>query len=746
LSKDSEPGMLRLMGPPPEPKVLYPEPRLDAVEGLAIIRGTTFFAATGRGDLMPPGAPQVGLFSDDTRFLSQLELRVNGQRPIVLSSTTMGADMARVELTVRGGSLSGENLDLPINTIYFHREQLLDRNRLYDIFDIQNFHDAAVTLDVELLFAADFMDIFQVRGLLRGKSGRYFCPDVHDSCVRLQYEGLDERTRSTELCFAPQPQVLEGRRAQWKLRLPPRASDRITTTITMEVSAAVGKALRPAASPPASMAVARRHSLARHTEWAENCTRLRSDNQVFDAMLETSSEDFYALRMPEDRGTAIAAGVPWFAALFGRDSLLSSYETLLLDPELARGTLRVLASYQGHVANDERDEDPGKILHERRSGEMTATNEVAFGHSYGSVDATPLFLILAHEYFRWTGDGALLHELKEPLKAATNWLLHYGDLDGDGLIEYCRRNPMGLFNQGWKDSGDANRHSDGRIAQPPVALVEVQGYAVRALAGVSELLNLLDEHALARPAKERSDALRRLIEECFWLEDRAYYAMALDRDKSPLRVDSSNPGHLLFCSAISSQRGRQVADRLLGKDLFCGWGIRTLSRKESYFNPMSYHCGSVWPHDNAIIGYGMARYGFHREAAMVFQALYDAALHFREYRLPELFCGIDRRFKSDPVHYPVSCSPQAWAAGTPFLLLTGLLGLRPNADRSELAIVDPHLPPFLQTLRIENLRVGSSRVALDFKRDGERTHCNVVDVQGKDVTISIVFPSASGQR
>jgi glycogen debranching enzyme len=730
------------MAPPPEPKVLYPEPQLDAAEGLAIIRGSTFFAATRRGDLMPPGAPQVGLFCDDTRFLSHLELRINGQEPIVLSSTTKGADMARVEITVRGGSASGENLDLPVNTVYLHREQLLDRDRLHDILEIQNFHDAAVTLKIELFFSADFMDIFQVRGLLRGKSGRYFTPEVNDASVCLRYEGLDERSRSTELCFDPQPQVLEAQRAQWELRLPPQCSDRITTMIIMQVSAA-GEPSQASASQQETLEDSRLHSAAGHRQWVENCTRLRTDNQIFNVLLETAAEDFYALRMTENRGTAVAAGVPWFAALFGRDSILSSYETLLLDPELAQGTLRVLASYQGQVQNDERDEDPGKILHERRSGEMTATNEVAFGRSYGSVDATPLFLILLHEYFGWTGDRAFLLELKEPLKAATNWILHYGDLDGDALIEYCRRNPKGLFNQGWKDSGDANRHRDGRIAQPPIALVEVQGYVVRALAGAAELLGLLGEHELMTRAKHRSDQLRYLIERRFWLEDRAYYAMALDRDKSPLRVDGSNPGHLLFSSAITTERARQVTERLLGKGLFCGWGIRTLSCEENAFNPMSYHCGSVWPHDNAIIGYGMARYGFHREASIIFQALYGAALHFREYRLPELFCGIERDLKSEPVHYPVSCSPQAWAAGAPFLLLTGLLGLQPNADRRELAIVDPHLPPFLSTLQIENLRIGSSRVALDFKREGERTHCNVADVHGTELKISIVFPSLS---
>lgn len=747
MKETMESNALRLMEPPPEPKLRYPEPLLDAEEGLATIRGSTFFAANRHGDLTPPGAPQVGLFCQDTRFLSWLQLYVNGQEPIVLSSTTLGSDMARVELTVRGGSVSGDNLDLPVNTVYVHREQLLDRDRLYDILDVQNFHDAAVTLNLELFFASDFMDIFQVRGLIRGKSGRYFCPEVGDETVSLRYDGLDGRTRTTTLSFAPKPHLLEGQRAQWQLRLAAHASHRILATISMKGNPTAAE--QPQANVDSRTEVqgqqnleeARRYSVQRHQEWVDGCTRLRSNNDIFDAMLETSAEDFYALRMPEEQDTAVAAGVPWFAALFGRDSLLSSYETLLLDPELARGTLRVLASYQGQEENDERDEDPGKILHERRSGEMTATDEVAFGRSYGSVDATPLFLILAHEYFRWTGDRALLRELKEPIKSATNWILQYGDLDGDGLIEYCRRSPKGLFNQGWKDSGDANRHSDGRIAQPPMALVEVQGYGVRALTGVAELLEMLDEHDLGTQALARADELRRLIEERFWLEDREYYAMALDRDKRPLQVDGSNPGHLLFSSAISQQRGRQVMERLLQDGLFSGWGIRTLSCKEKAFNPMSYHCGSVWPHDNAIIGYGMARYGLHREASTVFQSLYDAALHFREYRLPELFCGIERQLKSEPVHYPVSCSPQAWAAGGPFLLLTGMLGLQPNADRGELAIVDPHLPSFLQKLRIENLRIGRSRIALDFKRDGERTHCNIVGVRGPEIRISIVFPA-----
>lgn len=733
---------LQTMAAPEEPKRAYPDPPPSSVEPVALIRGTTFFAANRRGDLVPPGAPHIGLFHNDTRFLSQLELRVNAQEPIVLSSTTVDADNSRIELTIRGGTVRGKNLDLPINAVYIHREQLLDSRHFYDLVQIQSFHDEEVPLTIELRFAADFMDIFQVRGLLRGKSGTYFQPDIHDTHVRLVYEGLDRRARVTDLCFDPAPAKVEGNRVVWKRKLAPHGRSRLSTTVTMHLSdAAKWTPVDVPLKTRPTFEEMHARSAMQNADWRQSCTHFRSDNDIFDVLLHTSTEDFYSLRMPEAAGTAIAAGVPWFAALFGRDSLLSSYETLLLDPELACGTLRVLASYQGQEKNDERDEDPGKILHERRAGEMTATKEVAFGRSYGSVDSTPLFLILAHKYFHWTADVQLLRELKPALKAAANWILEYGDLDGDGLIEYCRRNPKGLFNQGWKDSGDANRHSDGRLAEPPIALVEEQGYCVRALRGAQELLSLLGEDEFAGRAQSRAEELQRLIDERFWLEDRGYYAMALDRDKEPLRVDSSNPGHLLFSHAINGDRAWQVAKRLLSNGLFSGWGIRTLSSAERYYNPMSYHCGSVWPHDNAVIGYGMARYGFYTEASEVFQALYDAALRFRDYRLPELFCGVERQPKSEPVHYPVSCSPQAWAAGAPFLLLMGMLGLQPSAHRGELAIIDPHLPPFIGRLRISNLRVGAARVALEFQREGERTYCNVADVRGKDLKISIEFPS-----
>src|ERR1700761_7332144 len=396
--------------PPIEPKLAYPEPMLVSVDLLSLIQGTTFFAGTRGGDLSPSGAPHIGLFRNDTRFLSRYELLINQQEPVVLSSSTEGPDCSRIELTVRGRSVPGENLDLPINTIYVHREQFLDTDHLYDVIEVENFHDAHVPLTVELAFSADFMDIFQVRGLLRGKSGSYFEPTVSDMTVSFRYLGLDEVVRLTELSFAPAPSTLRGDRAIWNFSLAPRTVARLTATIAMAAAHERSKTGPQISS--SSFEDVRASSSRRHCEWRKSCTEFHSDNEIFDLLLRTSTEDFFALRIGEPTGTAVAAGVPWFAALFGRDSLLSAYEALILDPKLARGTLHVLGSYQGRVCNDERDEDPGKILHERRSGEMTATNEVAFGRSYGSVDATPLFLILAEEYFRWTADYDLLRDLK----------------------------------------------------------------------------------------------------------------------------------------------------------------------------------------------------------------------------------------------------------------------------------------------------------------------------------------------
>ena len=737
---------LRPISAPPEPRFLYTEPHLSNVESLALIKGRTFFVSDRSGNLMPPSAPHIGLFREDTRYLSQVELLVNGHPPVVLSATTEGAYANRVELTVKG-SVHGAGLDIPVNTVFVHREQILESESLYDILQLQNFHSEKARLVIEITYDADFMDIFQVRGIIRGKSGRYFEPLIADAQMTFVYEGLDDRVRATALSFDPTPVRISGRTVRWEFDLEPRGSVRITSTI---VTQAFRKHLLPSsfntssANPPwmSEREKVEEHEEKLHlglTSWEQSCTRFKSNNEIFNAMLCTSLQDFYSLQIPEGTEKTIAAGVPWFAALFGRDSLISSFQTLALNPTLARGTLRSLAACQGQVECADNDEQPGKILHEQRCGEMSVSGEVAFGRNYGSVDATPLFIILLSEYFQWTGDRELLEEMRPSLTAALNWLIEYGDMDGDGLIEYRRKTEKGLLNQGWKDSGDAMAHADGTLAQAPIALVEEQGYAADAFRRAASLMRLLADSEQADRLTECSSDLMRKMEQSFWLAENQYYAMALDRDKRPLAVISSNPGHLLFTHTIQDQRTRHVVTKLTGHGLFSGWGIRTLSEEERTYNPMSYHRGSVWPHDNSLTAFGMARYGYKQEASAIFSALFETSLHFREYLLPELFCGNQRHHRDEPVQYPVSCSPQAWASGTPILILTALLGLEPDASNGELRIVNPRLPEFLTFLEVRELRVGNSRIDLDFLRQGDRTFCRVVGQRGKELAVNVSY-------
>jgi glycogen debranching enzyme len=411
----------------------------------------------------------------------------------------------------------------------------------------------------------------------------------------------------------------------------------------------------------------------------------------------------------------------------------------VLNPQLASETLRVLARHQGKEKDDWRDEEPGKILHEYREGEMTRAREMPFGPYYGSVDSTPLWLILLSETFNWTADEHLVQDMLPHAHQALDWIDNYGDLDGDGFVEYQRRSPRGLVNQGWKDSWDANMHRDGEVAKPPIALCEIQGYVYEAKYRIASLMRSFGEVRTAEKLKKDTTDLARRFDKAFWMPQRGFYAMALDRDKRQLQVISSNPGHLLFARILSQERARAVAQRFMQPDLFSGWGVRTMSQEERVFNPLSYHRGSVWPHDNSIVAHGMALYEFREPALRLFTGLVQAALNFRDYRLPELFCGIQRREHDEPVQYPVSCSPQAWASGAIFLLLTSVLGIRPSAPRKELNIVNPVLPDWLDYLKIRNLRIGGSRVGLDFTRTGNRTFCNVVDVEGDKLLVNVTF-------
>ncbi len=724
--------LIEIPSPYPEPRIAYKNAEPRKVNNLTLIDGKTFLSTTMAGDIMPPGAPDAGFFFDDTRFLSRLELRVDGYRTVVLSSSTEQTFASQIELTT-GQSTLRDSYEIPENTVHIRREQLLGSDTLYDNLTFENFNFNELELVIELAYEADFMDVFQVRGVARQQMGQYYKPIVQRDSIVFHYCGLDKVARDTVIHLSPEPEQVNGTTARWRLRLPPFKRFQIQTTVVPYVETKRSRAGRPDFGQQLR---SRRELFA---QWEAQCTHFNSSNRIFDTMMGTAKGDFHALQIPENREHVIAAGIPWFATMFGRDSIIAAYQSLPLSPQLAIETLRVLARYQGKEKNDWRDEEPGKILHEYREGEMTQAGEMPFGPYYGSVDATPLWLILLSETFNWTADEQLVMDLLPNAYRALEWIDHYGDLDGDGFVEYLRRSPKGLTNQGWKDSWDAIMHRDGEVAKPPIALCEVQGYVYEAKYRMASLMRSFGDIKTADRLKREAADMARRFEKAFWMPGRGFYAIALDANKRQCQVISSNPGHLLFTRMLPQERARSVTQRFMRPEMFSGWGWRTVSQEERVFNPLSYHRGSVWPHDNSIVAHGMALYEFREPANQVFNALFQAALNFRDYRLPELFCGIERREYDEPVQYPVSCSPQAWASGAIFLLLSSVLGIRPSAHRKELNIVNPTLPEFLDSLNMRNLRIGNSRVGLDFTRRGDRTFCNVVDIEGDKLLVNVAF-------
>jgi glycogen debranching enzyme len=733
VSKLPEERLEPIACPHIDPRHAFQKGESRKVNNLTLIDGKTFLSTVVSGDIMPPGAPDVGFFHDDTRFLSELELRVEGQRTIVLSAATEKTYASQIELTT-GNIALRESYEVPENTIHIRREQLLASDVFFDQVSFDNFDLRDVTFEVDMRFDADFVDVFQVRGCERDRCGQYYRPIVRGNTLTFHYRGLDGLVRQTVIEMNPPPDRIDGRTAHWKLHLPSRKRTDLRVTVTP-----LAQALKSRSPKRPDFAASLRARRVAYDEWERGSTQFHSSNGVFDTALATAVSDFHALQIPDGDQHIIAAGIPWFATIFGRDSIIAAYQALSINPQLAVETLRVLARYQGKELNNWQDEEPGKILHEYRGGEMTRNGEMPFGPYYGSVDATPLFLVLLSETFHWTADERLVEDLIPAAYRALDWIDKYGDLDGDGFVEYLRRSPKGLANQGWKDSWDANMHRDGRVAKPPIALAEVQGYVYDAKYRMSSLLRSFGDTGTADKLKRDAAELARRFEKSFWMPARGFYAMALDAEKRPLEVIASNAGHLLFSRIIGKERARTVGARLMKDDMFSGWGVRTMSRDERVFNPLSYHRGSVWPHDNSLIAHGMALNEMRDHAAQCLTTLFQAAMKYRDYRLPELFCGVQRREWDDPVHYPVSCSPQAWASGAMFLILSSVLGIRPSAARKELNILNPKLPDWLDFLQIRNLRIGQTRVGLDFTRRGDRTFCNVVEMEGEKLLVNVAF-------
>lgn len=687
--------------------------------------GDTFAIFDQHGDIRPGENGEQGLYHDGTRFLSEVLLKLEGHRPFFLSSTIRD-DNDQLTVALTNPDLSCDNrLYLPLGSLFLRLKKFLWQGTCYQELRVENHgaQPADVTLTVQ--FAADFADIYEIRGVKRKARGCDLEPEVEGSRVTLRYRGLDEVVRRSILLFTPKPAALNASFARFEVALLPRQTALFYLSVACERDPNSGGAPRVLVFDQARAEA----TAALELEKAQSC-RIESSNGQFNAWVQRAASDLSMMTTLLPTGPYPYAGVPWFNTPFGRDGIITALECLWLQPSLARGVLAYLASTQATEIIPEQDAEPGKILHETRSGEMAALREMPFARYYGSVDATPLFVVLAGAYYERTGDLNFIEQIWPNIEAALVWMERYGDGDGDGFLEYSRQCGDGLIHQGWKDSDDAIFHRDGSPAQGPIAVCEVQGYAYAAWRSGAVLASALGWTAQSAAFHARAESLQDRFEEAFWCEELSTYALALDGDKRPCRVRTSNAGQCLFSGLVAPSRAPRLARTLLAHESFSGWGIRTLAASEARFNPIGYHTGSVWPHDNAIIASGFSGYGLAEEAAQIFTGMFDAAMYFDLHRVPELFCGFERDQGEGPILYPVACAPQAWSAASVFLLFQACLGLKISEINSKISFVRPLLPPFLNEARILNLQVGETNVDLAVVRHEEDISVNVLRRDG----------------
>ncbi len=697
-------------------------PDAGAIAKLVLKHEESFIVCDRHGDFPAYLEGELGFYHEGTRHLRWLELRLNGGRPVLLGAE-ISPDNDQISIALTNADLTAEEGGVPRNTLFIDRVLSLYDAHLLESLTFVSFHDAPCTITVELIFSADFHDVFEVRGMQRPQRGRMLGEERQDGTVRLRYEGLDAVERVTEILFDPPPSLVAAHRARYELTLAPGQRARVRVT----ASARNSEPPRPA--PHFQAALPKLRALA--TPLRTQTARIVTDNESFNTLLARSLVDLEMLLTITPQGRVPYAGVPWYVAPFGRDSVITALEILPYHTDLAAGTLRFLAAWQGRALNAFLDEEPGKILHEYRRGEMANCREIPFIPYYGTIDATALFVILLREYVRWTGDLALARELSAATRAALAWMRDHGDRDGDGYLEYETRSTLGLTNQGWKDSADAVMHADGDLARPPIALCEVQGYAYAAWVAAAELAEALGQDGEAAEFRGRAGALRAAFNRDFWMAHETFYALALDGDKRPCEVISSNVGHCLWTGIVDEGRAEMVGKRLVADEMFSGWGIRTLSSRERRYNPMSYHNGSVWPHDNALAASGFRRYRMPEHAITLTTGLFEASRYWDHRRIPELFCGFARHADQGPISYPVACAPQAWAAGSVFAMLTALLGLDADAERQRLTMKSPVLPPWLRWIEIHGLRVGAANVDLSIVRGRDAASVELLGRRGE---------------
>jgi glycogen debranching enzyme len=692
--------------------------------------GDCFVVLDSHADIGATPGGTDGIFYCDTRHVSRLELLLNGQQPLLLGSNVRDDNsILTVDLT-NPDIYVDRKLALPKDILHVVRTVFLWRGAAYQRLRMQNHGELPFDVRLSLAFTSDFADLFEVRGMRRHRRGVVNVELGGKTEAALHYLGLDGNRRRTIMLFDPAPDRLTTNLASYAFALRPNESRSLYVTVECDRGAEKAPAL------PFRKGL--RAAFNEHNNANRGIATITSSNQVFNEILCRSMADLSMLTTRTAQGPYPYAGIPWYSTTFGRDGIIAALQIMWCDSRIAKGVLRRLAAFQAREFDALADAEPGKILHEMRSGEMAMLREVPFGLYYGSVDSTPLFVMLAGLYTEQTGDLETLRELWPNIEAALGWIDGPGDPDRDGFVEYHRANQSGLVNQGWKDSHDAIFHADGSTARGPIALAEVQGYVYAAKRLAARGARRLGKAALGDALDAEAASLAERFETAFWCEDIGTYVLALDGQKRQCRVRTSNAGQVLFSGIASPDRAEAVTRDLMRPSFFSGWGIRTVAREERCYNPMSYHNGSVWPHDNSLIAAGFARYGHKSAIDRVFKGLFDAASYMDLRRLPELYCGFQRGRQRGPTLYPVACSPQAWAAGTPLLLLQSSLGLEFDPDRNEILLRKPRLPPFLEEVTLRNLRLGHSTVDLMLRRHNTDVSLQVLRNEGQ-IKVAAVY-------
>jgi glycogen debranching enzyme len=715
------------LGPVPEAEFYIPATESGARPRRTMKQGDGFLVVDSHGDIGAAAGGPDGFFHQDTRYLSHFEMLINGMQPLLLGSN-LADDNAVFSIDLTNPDIYYNNrIILQKSLLHVARTVFLWQADVFHRFTVRNYASYRVLLLLSLTFDSDFADIFEVRGAHRAQRGVVHS-NIEGDRAEFIYRGLDGQVRRTALTFEPAPAHLSASLASFRLDLDPGKA----VTLFAVASSDGEKAPRPFLR-----SLRRAH---RDLKGAiRGATTIETSNALFNEVLRRATADLAMLVTHTPQGPYPYAGIPWYSTTFGRDGLITALQCLWLDSRIAHGVLRRLAAYQAREIKPEADAEPGKILHEMRAGEMAKLGEVPFGLYYGSVDSTPLFVILAGRYAQVTGDLETLKNLWPAVLRALAWIDGPGDRDGDGFVEYFKTTPQGLENQGWKDSADAIFHADGALAQGPIALAEVQGYVYAAKKLASWCAGKLGDAERAIELDGQAARLAERFEEAFWCEELETYALALDGNKRPCCVATSNAGQVLFSGIARRDRAHLVARHLMEPELFSGWGVRTVSTDQSRYNPMSYHNGSVWPHDNAVIAWGLARYGETAAAARIFEALFDAATYMDLRRLPELFCGFTRGQGRGPTLYPVACAPQAWAAGAFYALLEACLGIDPDPWSHEIRFHNPMLPSFLDEVVLRDLKAGTASIDLAVRRHGgDKISLEVLRSRG-DAEIKVHF-------